>query len=175
MYVAHASTKYGARRNVQNMNVWTKLRRLLDEAATILANAHAVAHDELLRAVVDGERDCKQHQAYHEHRTVVNAAANHLAHFLRNDSCHGVQWLEKCAEPLCEIRNGNSVSGTEEHHHRFSDHATEPEQNCRNNARQSRRHEDAHDRLKSMRAQGVRSFLKPPRHIAQRVFSESEN
>ena len=49
-----AKTKYVARRNVQNMNVWTKLRRLLEDAAIMLSNAHAVPHHELLRAVVDG-------------------------------------------------------------------------------------------------------------------------
>src|SRR6185295_15006361 len=81
MQVAHASTKYVARRNVQNMNVWTKLRLLLEELATILANAHAVAHDELLRTPVDGKSDRKQHQADHEERAVVNAAANYFTHF----------------------------------------------------------------------------------------------
>src|SRR4030095_14512684 len=110
MYIAHANTKYVARRNVQNMNVWTKLRRLLEEAATMLSDAHAVAHDELLRAVVDGERDREQHQAHHEQRAVVEAAANDLAHFLRDDSRHGVHRLEKRAESLCEIRNGDPVS-----------------------------------------------------------------
>ena len=57
--MAHASTKYVARRNAQNINVWTKLRRLLEEAPTMLSDAHAVAHDELLRAIVDGESDRK--------------------------------------------------------------------------------------------------------------------
>src|SRR5262245_17232955 len=157
------------------MNVWTKLRRLLDEAATILANGHSVAHDELLRAVVDGESNCKQHQTHHEQRAVVDAAPNDLAHFLRDDSRHGVHWLEKRAESLCEIRNSDPVSGTEQHHHGFSNHAAESQQNCRNYSRQRRWHEYAENCLKSIRPQGVGSFLKTAGHIAQRVFGESKN
>src|SRR6478672_7328376 len=133
MQVAHASTKYVARRDIQNMNVWTKLRRLLEELATILANAHAVTHDELLRAPVDGESDRKQHQAHHEQRAVMDTAANDLAHFLRDDSRHGVHRLKNCAESLCEIRNSDPVSGAQQHHHCFSDHATETEQDRRHN------------------------------------------
>src|SRR3954471_19624179 len=135
MYVAHANTKYVARRNAQNMNVWTKLRRLLAEEATILSNVPAVARDELLGAVVDGEGNRKQHQPHHEQSAVVDAAANDLAHFLRDDSRHGVHRLKKCAESLCEIRNGDPVSGTQQHHHCFSDHAAESKQDCRHDPR----------------------------------------
>src|SRR5262249_15547998 len=117
------------------MNVWTKLRRLLDEAATILANAHAVAHDEFLRAVVDGKSDRKQQQAHHKQSAVVDAAADDLAHFLRDDSRHGVHRLEKCAESLSEIRNSDPVSGAQQHHHGFSNYPAEPEQDCRYNPR----------------------------------------
>src|SRR4029453_5937721 len=175
MYVAHASTKYVATRNVQNMNVWTKLRRLLEEAVTILANAHAVAHDELLRAVVDGQSDRKQHQAYHEQRAIVDAAANALPHFLRDNSCHGVHRLEKCAKSLCEIRNGDAVSGAEQHHHRFSYDAAECEQHCRNDPRQQSPAEHAQYRLKPIGAQSVGSFFETARHVTKRVFGESKN
>ena len=81
------------------------------------------------------ESDREQHEAHHEQRAVMDAAANHLAHFLRDDSRHGVHRLEKCAESLCEIRNGDPVSGAEQHHHRFSDDAAEPEQHCRDDPR----------------------------------------
>src|SRR5262245_6212642 len=105
------------------MNDWTKLRRGLDEAATMLSDVHAVTHHELLRAVVDGQSECKPHKAHHEWRTVVNAAANHFTHFLRDGSGHGMHQLEKCAQSLCEIRNSNAVSCAEQHHHGFSNDA----------------------------------------------------
>src|SRR5262245_26308908 len=98
------------------MNVWTKLRRVLEEAATMLSNAHTVAQHELLRAVVDGESNREQHKANHEQRPVVNTPANHLAHFLRYDSRHGMDRLKESAQPLSEIGNGNPVSGAEQHH-----------------------------------------------------------
>src|SRR6266480_5125023 len=113
------------------MNVWTKLRRLLEDAAIMLSDAHAVPHHELLRAVVDGESDREQHKAHHEQRVVVDAAANDLAHFLRDDSGHGVHRLEKCAESLCEIRNSDPVSGAEQYHHSFAHDAPTPAQHCR--------------------------------------------
>src|SRR5215469_15393259 len=102
------------------MNVWTQLRRLLEEAATMLSDVHAVTHDELLRAIVDGEGDRKQHKPHHEQRSVVDAAANDFAHFLCNDSGHSVNGLEKCAESLREIRNSDPVSGAKQHDHCFS-------------------------------------------------------
>src|SRR5262245_66256176 len=108
------------------MNVWTALRRVLDEAATILSNVHAVAHHKLLCAVVDRQSDGKQHKAHHEKRAVVNAAANYFTHFLRDDSGHGMHRLEKCAKSLCEIRDGDPVSGAEQSHHCFCDDEAQP-------------------------------------------------
>src|SRR5262249_9872005 len=157
------------------MNVWTKLRRLLEEAATMLSNAHAVAKNELLRAIVDGERDREQHEAHHEQRAIVNATANHLTHLLRDNSGHGMHRLEKGAESLREIRNGDPVSGAEQHHHGFSNDATEPQQNCRYDPRQRCRHEYTQNRLKTVRTERVGSFFETARHIAKRVFSESKN
>src|SRR5262249_49826777 len=102
------------------MNDWTKVRRRWDEAATMLSDAHRVAGHELLCAVVNGESDRKQHKPHHEKRAVMDAAANNLAHFLRDDSRHGMHRLKKCAESLCEIRNSDPISGAEQHHHGFS-------------------------------------------------------
>ena len=105
----------------------------------------------------------------------MNAAAHHLAHFLRDDAGHGVDRLEERAETFAEIGNLDAVSRAEQDDHRFADDAAKSEQNRGDDSGERRGHEDAPDGLKAIRAQRVGGFLEAARHIPQRIFREGED
>src|SRR6266567_8584336 len=94
--------------------------------ASSLPNAHAIALHQFLRAVVYCQGDGEQDKANHEKCAVMNAASHHFPHLLGNDASHGVDWLEKCAQSLREIGNGNPVPCAKQHHHGLADDTAEP-------------------------------------------------
>src|ERR1700730_8832111 len=102
-------------------------RFLLEGAAFISANAHPVTTDNFLREIIDAQGEDEEDKANHEERAIMNAAAHYLAHFLRDNSRHGVDRLEKCAQTLREIGNGDAISGAKQHHHRLAKYAAQNE------------------------------------------------
>src|SRR4030095_16741851 len=140
-----------------------------------LTDTHAVTSDELLSAIIDREGDREEDKPYHEEGAIVNAAPNYFAHFLGNNSGHGVHRLEKSAEPLSEIRNCYPVSSTEQDDHRLANYATKPQQNRRYDSGKRRGHEHAHNRLEAIRAERIGSFLEAARHVTKRIFRQRKN
>ncbi len=118
-----------------------------------------VARTILCASVVDEQREDEEDDADHEERAVMDAAADHLAHLLRDDAGHRVHRLEDHAEPLGEIGNRDAIARAEQHDHRLADDAPEAEQDRRDDAGQRSRHDDAHDGLQPVRAERVGGFL----------------
>jgi len=102
----------------------------------------------------------------------MNAVPHHLAHFLRDNTGHGVDRLEKRPKSFREIGNLDPIPGAEQHHHCLTNDAAKAEQNGGDNAGKGRRHEHASDRLQAIRAQRIRGFLETAGHIPQGIFGE---
>src|SRR6202011_1240849 len=131
----------------------SRLRRCLEGAAIILANAHSVTSHKFLRGIIDAEGDYEKNEPHHKERAIVNAPTHYFAHFLRDDSGHRVHRLKECTEPLGEIGNSNSVAGTKQNHHRLTDDTTKAEQNCGDDPGKGCRHEDTYDGLQAVCAE----------------------
>src|SRR6266567_6829598 len=99
--------------------------------ASSLPNAHAITLHQFLRAVVYCQGDGEQNETNHEKCAVMNTASHHFPHLLGYDASHGVHWLEKRAQALREIGNGDSVSCAKQHYHGLADDTAESEQNSR--------------------------------------------
>ena len=95
------------------------------------------------------EREHEENEAHHKERAIMHAAAHDFAHLLRDDSRHGVDRLEKCAEALGEIRNGDAIAGAEQNHHRLADDTPESEQNRGNDSGKRSGNKHPHDRLQT--------------------------
>src|SRR5688500_15741718 len=119
------------------MAPWKKrTRRALAREEIISPDAHPVTGDKFLRQIIDSESDGEKNQADHKKSAVMGAPAHDFAHFLRDDSSHGMDRLKDRAQPLGEIGNGNPVSGTEKHDHGFTDDAAQPEEDSRDDTGQ---------------------------------------
>src|ERR1700730_5026513 len=103
-------------------------RFLLEGSALISTNAHPVTTDNFLREIIDAQGEDEEDKANHEECTIMNAAAHYLAHFLRDNSRHGVDRLEKCAQTLSEIGNGDAIPSAKQDHHRLANDAAQTEQ-----------------------------------------------
>jgi len=134
------------------------------------SDTHPKTRHQFLREVVDHECDCEKDKTHHDEGAVMRAPADHLAHFLRDDSGHCVDGLKNGAQSLGEIRNRDPIPGAKENHRRLASHPAEPKQDCRNNSRERCRHQHARDRLQPIRAQRVGSFFESARNVAERVF-----
>src|SRR5436190_12872851 len=152
-----------------------RLRRDLEVTAIMSSNAHPVTSDQFLREVIDAERNGEKHQAYHEKGTVMRAPAHHFAHFLRDDSRHGVDRLKDRAETLAKIRNCDPIPGAKEHDHGFADDTAEPEEDRGDDAGERRRDQDTRDGLEPVRTQRVGGLLETARDVTQGILSQRKN
>src|SRR6266550_4776683 len=140
-----------------------------------LANRHAITLHQFLRTIIYCQGDGEQNKANHEKCTVMNAASHHLPHLLSNDASHGMHGLEKRAQALREIGNGDPVPSAKQHHHGLADDTAEPKQNGRHDPRKGGWHDHASDCLETIGAQRVGSLLEPAGNIAQGVLGQGEN
>src|SRR5262249_21360955 len=133
-YEIGADSKHREDKSLRDVSSLRSFGRDRNRAHDQLADAHPVTRDQALREIVDSEREHKENETDHEQRAIMNTASHDFAHFLRDDSGHGVDRLEKCAEPLSEIRDRDAVSRAKQNHHRLADYATETEQDRGNNS-----------------------------------------
>ena len=136
-----------------------------------LSDRHAITSHQFLRAIIRRQCDGKEDEPYHEEGAIMDAAANHFAHFLGDDASHGVDRLKQRAQPLGEIGNGDPISRAQQHDHGFANDPAEAEQDRRYNSGKGRGHDYAPDGLEAIRAKGVGSLEKTAWDIAQRVLS----
>ena len=78
-----------------------------------LANRGPIAANNVLGEIVNQKRQEEEDDPNHEKSAIVDAAVDHLPHFLGDDSCHCVDGLEKCPETFRKIGDGNAIPRAE--------------------------------------------------------------